>query len=132
MSEMLVIVVDVVHSDFYLNCRCHKRADVIAAQADGWRWGIVELTDPRFRIIKVFGYDVPTAQGFCVSEPLSKTCQARQYKLDIDNAAWPANFQPWLADNTRATPILPIVFPSVLQQMALLKMLKQPIVDPNP
>ena len=136
MAEMLVRVVDKVNTDLYLNCGCTKRADVIVVQADGWTWGLLEKTDPRYRIIRVPGYSLSAAQSYCAPEldvdpqHPSKTLQKRAFKLDIANAAWPAGFQTWLADDTRATPIFVAVFASVLATMALLKVLKPPVVDP--
>jgi hypothetical protein len=138
MAELLVRAHDKTNVvDFYANCQCTKRGDVVVAQADGWTWGAMEKTDPQYRIIRVFGLDLATASTFCAPElpidPLnpSKTLQTRQFKLDIDNAAWPAAFPAWLADDTRTTPMFAAVFANVLAQIALLKILKSPIVDPN-
>ena len=49
MSELLVRVHDKINEDFYLNCQCTKRGDVIVARPDGWPWGKEELANPDWR-----------------------------------------------------------------------------------
>jgi hypothetical protein len=137
MAEMLVRVVDKVGVDLYKDCQCTKRGDVIVAQADGWNWGLQEKTNPHYRIIKVPGLTVSAAQALCSPEVAvdpnnpSRTLQKRGFKLDLANVAWPAGFQAWLSDSTRATPVFTAVFGNVISAMALLKILKPPVVDPN-
>ena len=136
MAEMLVRVVDKINGDFYLNCQCTKRADVIVVQADNWNWGRMELTDPHYRIVRILGYPLTAAQTYTVPEmPTdpnnpSKTLQKRQYYLDLAHTIWPANFAAWLADDSRSQPILQVVFANVIQTMGVLKVTKPPIQDP--
>lgn len=90
MCELLVRVVDKVNSDFYLNCQCTKRGDVIVVQEDGWKWGKEELSNPDWRIISMPGIPVSQVLGLLAPElPIdpknpSRTLQRRAFKFDID------------------------------------------------
>ncbi len=94
MAELLVRVVDKVHADFYLNCACTKRGDVIAVQPDGWAWGTGELEHPEWRIIALPGVDPSDLSGLLAPEldvnpkHPSKTLQRRAFKLDLDHPAF--------------------------------------------
>lgn len=91
MTEILIRVRDKVSDDFYLNCQCTKRGDVIAVCPDGWGWGTEELSNPDYRIIKT---DLAEEEALLFladekdidsSQP-SKTLQKRRFKVDLDNA----------------------------------------------
>ena len=114
MAEFLIRVADKVNPDFYADCQCTKRGDVIVVQADGWGWGKEEKSLPFYRIIRHSNVTVAEASQFLAPElpvdPLnpSKTLKRRQFKLDIDVATLPTAVKNWLKDDTRATPILDI------------------------
>lgn len=90
MAELLVRTVDKVNEDFYLNCACTKRGDVIAVQDDGWPWGKEERANPEWTIIKVPGVPAEKFLSFLAPEPEtnskvpSRTRQRRAFKLDLD------------------------------------------------
>ena len=108
MAKLLVRVTDKVNTDFYLNCQCTKRGDVIVAQPDGQPWQKEELTNPVWRILQIASLDMITAATFVVPEmpadPLnpSKTLQKRAFKLDVDAIAkLAATFAAYIADDKR-------------------------------
>jgi hypothetical protein len=111
MAELLIRVVDKINDDVYKNAQCTKRGDVIVAQADGWQWGRVELSDPRYRIVRIPTLTVDEARAFTAPEPHtgpgkpSPTLQKRAFKFDVDHHTIPADFAAWLADDSRAVPI---------------------------
>jgi len=145
MPEILLRVVDKINSDFYLNCGCTKRGDVIVAQPDGWTWGVEELKNPDWRIVKLTIAD-PTQNAilmadlsaFLSSEPAvdplnpSKTLQRRGFFLDLANIAIPAGLQTYLNDATRAAPAFSVVAtPTQLTNLvAAIKLQRLPIADP--
>ena len=133
--ELLVRVKDKVNEDFYLNCQCTKRGDVIAAQADGWNWGIDELSLPFYRILKLPDMAKGDANALLAPEldtdPAnpSKTLQRRAFKLDLDHPSLPQDLQDFIADDSRKQP----TFLSSLSNINLLslKMAKVPVQDPT-
>lgn len=134
MAELLVRVRDKINSDFYLNCQCTKRGDVIVVQADGWAWGKEELSNPDWRIIKIPSITVSEALAYTAPEldvdlkNPSKTLQRRAFRIDIDNVAIPAGIKAYLLDNTRATSSMTLGI-SVAAIRAL-KTAKAPVQDP--
>lgn len=92
MAELLVRIVDKVNTDdFYRNCQCTKRGDVIAAQPDGWPWGREELATPDWRILSVPDMTVSEASVFLSAERdvdprhPSRTLQRRAFKINLDH-----------------------------------------------
>ena len=88
MAELLVRVVDKVNSDFYLNCGCTKRGDVITVQEDGWPWGKEEIANPEWQIIKVPGVPAVKFEAFLAPERSlngipSRTLRRRAFRLDL-------------------------------------------------
>lgn len=113
MAELLVFAKDRVNeTDFYKNLRLYKRGDVVVVCPDGWPWGKEELTSPLFRIVSIPSMTVSEASQFVAPEvdtdPLnpSKTLKRRQFKIDLSNASIAASLKQWLADDTRAVPIV--------------------------
>lgn len=90
MAELLVRVVDKVNADdFYLDCQCTKRGDVIAVVPDGWDWGREERANPEWTILSVPDMSVGEAQMLVSAEPAqalapSRTLQRRAFGLDLD------------------------------------------------
>lgn len=107
MAEIIVRVKDKINKDFYLNCQCTKRGDVIEVQEDGWPWGTQDLANPDWRLIKLPQYSVADLQGFLAPElPTdiknpSKTLQRRAFKFDIDHIDLPQEFKDIVADDSR-------------------------------
>lgn len=105
--ELLVRVADKVNDDFYLNCKCSKRGDVIAAQPDGWRWGRDELTLPFWRIF--VAPDMPEGDALALTSPEletdpknpSRTLQRYAFKLNLDDPSLPADVAAFIADDAR-------------------------------
>ena len=134
MAELLVRVNDKINTDFYLNCQCTKRGDVIVVQGDGWAWGKEELKNPDWRIIKLPGVTVSAASVFLAPElpvdPLnpSKTLQRRIFKINLDDPSIPAAVAAVLADNKRTVPT--ITAAAVSFNLAALKVAKPSIADP--
>jgi hypothetical protein len=109
MAEILVRVVDKVNKEFYLNCRCTKRGDVIVVAPDGWKWGTDERTDPQYRIISLPQYSVEDLQAFLAPEQPTdpsqsqRTLQRRAFKFDVDHPDLPQAIRDCIADDTRAS-----------------------------
>lgn len=129
MCELLVRVVDKINSDFYLNCQCTKRGDVIVAQEDGWKWGKEELANPDWRIISMPGVPVNDVAGLLTPElptdpkVTSRTLQRRAFKFNLN--AITAD----LTDASRATSI--IAAPVAASDVASLIVAKPVIQDPT-
>lgn len=93
MAELLVRVVDKVNPDFYANTKCLKRGDVIAVCEDGWGWGVEELANPDWRILKIPDMTVAEASVFLAPErnrdpgQPSRTLQRRAFAIDLDHPA---------------------------------------------
>lgn len=135
MSELLVRVQDKINEDFYKNCKCSKRGDVIVAMPDGWNWGKDELTLPFYRIFKVPGLPLTEARALCSPEldvdpkHPSLTLQRRAFRLDIDNLIIPAQLKTYLLDGARANPSFSINLS--LAQLRSLKVVKPVVQDPS-
>ena len=112
MAELLVRVVDKVNPDFYMDCQCTKRGDVIVVQEDGWKWGREEKSLPFYRIIRIPGMSVSEASQFLAPElpidPLnpSKTLKRRAFKFDLDAPTLPKGFGDFIADEKRDVAVL--------------------------
>jgi hypothetical protein len=138
MAELLVRVTDKVNpDDFYLNTKCTKRGDVIVVQPDGWAWGAMELSAPFWRIIKHSDLTVTEARALLAPEldtdpqHPSRTLQRRKFWLNLFKDAFPVALKNWLADDTRAVPMLDLTPVFSLTNFRGLKEEKPPIDDPN-
>lgn len=116
MAELLIRVVDKVNEDFYLNCQCTKRGDVVVAQPDGWAWGLEELKNPDWRIVVMPELSLGDAQAMLAPEldkdpkSPSKTLQRRAFKFDLDALATSSpDAKAFLADGKRSSPIIKFV-----------------------
>lgn len=91
MCELLVRTEDKINEDFYRNCQCTKRGDVIAVVEDDWNWGADELSHPFWTIIKMPGVSIEEANFLITPEmptdPFnpSKTLQRRAVRLNLDD-----------------------------------------------
>lgn len=109
MAEILVRVVDKVNEDYYLNCGCTKRGDVIVVAPDGWKWGVEERANPEWRILSLPQYSVEDLQAFLAPEKEtdpsnpSRTLQKRGFKFDVDHPDLPQEISDCIADDTRAS-----------------------------
>lgn len=134
MSELLVRVADKINSNFYLNCQCTKRGDIVACCADGWPWSIAEKTLPFWRILKLPNVTVAQVTPYLVPElpvdPLnpSKTLQKRAFKLDLSNVVLPAALKTFIQDDTRAQPSY--TFNASAATIASITIRKSTIADP--
>lgn len=137
MAQLLIRVVDKVHPDFYENTKNTKRGDVVMACPDDWVWGSEAMTAPYWRIIKHTQLPLSEAQALMTPEldvdpqNPSRTLQKRAFKLNIDAAALPQAIKTWLADDSRATPVLDVTPLVNLTNFRALKVTKPPIQDPN-
>lgn len=132
MAEFLIRVKDKVNPDSpYLDVRCLKRGDVVDVCPDGWPWSQKELTEPFWRIVAVSGMTLDEAKTFLEPEPgdinLNRMLRRRAFFVDVDNTSLPKAIKTWIADDTRATPILSIT----LTRIRDLKTAKTPLTDPN-
>lgn len=138
MSELLIRVQDKVNADFYLDCQCTKRGDVIVARPDGWPWGHDELTAPFWRILKVPALPLAEAEALTGPElpvdPQSpgRTLRRRAFKLDLDALlaapAIPQALKDYIRDDTRAAATFMVVLPLVA--VRAVKVAKPAIADP--
>lgn len=88
--QLLVRVVDKTSNDSSKNYELTKRGDVIAAKPDGADWGMLELTNPEWRIISVPDMSEAQANALLVPEtpPLNnprQICRKRAFKVDVDS-----------------------------------------------
>lgn len=112
MAELLMMVVDKTHSDPSVDPRCFKRGMVICVQPDNWPWGLEELRNPDWRILRVPKADPDDLLGLTAEEPFTDTKnltprKRRAFRLDleaaeIDKAGLREAFNP-------ATPPEPII-----------------------
>ena len=132
MAEIIVRVINKVNKDFYLNCKCTKRGDVISVCPDGWSWGSAELTSPEYRILVFPNLTVDDVSPLTVPEKdidpknPSKTLQKRAFKLDLDSPLIPKEMVNALNDNTRKNPLIKL---SVPFNVLLIKVAKPSIQD---
>lgn len=138
MAEFLIRVVDKVNAeDFYRDCQCLKRGDVVWAADDGWPWSREELVAPYWRVIKVPALPLSEAQAFLASEKdsdpahPSRTLQRRAFKLDLDALTSIGPLATYLADDTRTQPFFTVSGAARLSAFRAAKVLKAPIADPN-
>lgn len=118
MCELLVRVVDKINDDFYKNCECTKRGDVIVGKEDGWAWGKEELANPDWRIVALPGVPLSHVMALLQYElqvdpnHRSRTTQKRAFKLDLDALVAPASrgntHASAMADAKRVTPVVQI------------------------
>lgn len=136
MAELLVRVRDKVNvTDFYADCKCTKRGDVIVVCPDGWPWGDQELTRPEYRLVRLQGVGVAAVTPYLAPEldidPThpSRTLQRRLYKIDFSNLTIPTAFKTFVADDTRTTPMFVVPAAQVATIQAAIVQ-KAPIPDP--
>lgn len=98
MAELLIFTTNTIGDDVYKNAKLPKRGDVITVQEDGWNWGIEELSDPRFLVLKVpkelavtfkplTSMEVPTELGTDAqmdATQVTNTLQYRGFHIDLD------------------------------------------------
>lgn len=112
MAELLIRVIDKVNPDFYKNCQCTKRGDVIAVCPDGNRWGDRELNAPHYRIIKMPKMTVEEGSILLAPEPEkdpsnpSRTLQRRAFKIDLDSKDIPADITAYIDDPSLSKAIM--------------------------
>lgn len=91
MAELLVRVMDKTSANPLLDCKLTKRGHVICVQPDGWTWGLEEVANPAWRIVRVPGVDPSDLTGLLAPEPEvdpknpSLYLQRRAFKLDLDH-----------------------------------------------
>ncbi len=133
MAELLVRVKDKVNADFYLDCQCMKRGDVVHVGEDGHPWSKEEQTNPIWRILKVPDMDMATARTYLTPEvntdpkSPSKTLQKRMFKIDLDDPAISSDSKTFVSDDKRTQPALLIQDSAAF---ATLKEVKPAIEDP--
>jgi len=132
MCEILVLALDKVSDDPYLDAKQYKRGDVVAIRPDGWLWGKQELVNPLFRIIKVPRVTVSQASAFLGPEldtdPTnpSKMLRLRAFKLDLEGLPGVvAN----LEDPKRRNPLFKASMSP--EKLLALKVEKVRLADPN-
>jgi hypothetical protein len=95
MAELLVFATDTTGDDVYKNAKLPKIGHVIHVAEDGWNWGLEELSNVAFRIVKVPGATVETFQHLLSWEQptvplppnesaasLTNTLQHRGFRID--------------------------------------------------
>ena len=130
MCELVIMVSDREPADH----RSFVRGDVIAAGADGTDWGREGGVHPQWRTLRLPHVTVSDVASLLSSEVAtdpqnpSARLQRRGFRLDLD--AMPAGVQAWLADDTRATPVLerPWVWGDLVQYRYQVEALPDPTV----
>lgn len=128
MAKLVVMVRDIVSEDFYMNCRCLKRGDVVDILPDDMSLGVEGDIHPQWR--SIIAPQTPSDLSiFLAPEPSvgptrSRTLQARSFNLDIDNPALPQSFKDFLmADHNGVAYVADF---DVMQY----RVRKNPIMDP--
>lgn len=135
MASLLVVVHDKINPDFYKDCQCYKRGDVVDVHPDDWVYGRLELTDPLFRIFIIPALSESEASAYLFwevpTDPQnpSRTLQRRGFCLDLDSPIIPAAVRAYIDDDTRAQPTFTVTLNQA--QLRNLKKLRPPIADPN-
>lgn len=128
MAEFLVRIQDKISSDPYLDSKCLKRGDVVAIQPDGWAWGLAEINNPEWRILKFPLISIKNTSPFMAPEfntdPAnpSYVLRKRAFAIDLDNPIFNQLLQDNKADN---------IFWLSEQEVFALKISKDPLEDPN-
>lgn len=110
MADLLIRIRDKESSgDAETDALQFKRGDVIAVWETPGPWGIEELRNPDWRILRLPNVSAADAQELMAPETDStvtaeRLMRKRRARLDID--ALPAPVRAWLADDSRAQPIL--------------------------
>lgn len=86
--ELLIRVVDKpLTGKQAIDCQRTRAGDVIVFQPDGWGWGIEEMANPDWRILRVADLKSVDAEALAASElPLAlddKLIQKRQFTIDL-------------------------------------------------
>lgn len=128
--ELLVRIRDKVSEDFHKNIALTKRGDVIVVMPDGHDWGIEELANPDWRIIRVpvsrVEAEAMVAHELKQSEEQDKRLlQRRAFKFDLDSLDKAS--LDWLADDSRKVPFLSLSAAA----MRAIKIQKPVIADHN-
>lgn len=146
MAEIAVVVVDTISSDFYQDCMCYKAGDIIEVLPDGWSWGVEDLRNPNWRILKFPGVPVTAFTQFTTpqipTDPKnpSKTLLRRAVRFvysALDSTNWASShpagvvtFKNFIADSTRQTQTLTV--PTALtQELATMTFVKPLVADPT-
>lgn len=110
MCEILIIAKDTPHPDPVIDTKRYKSGDVVVAMDDGWQWGVEELTNPLFRIVKLPNIPLAEAEAFLGgqkdSDPAHPSRMLQRRAFGIDFSSLPKAVTNWWSDDTRATPIL--------------------------
>ena len=141
MAEILIFMQDRIGDDVPRNAKLPKRGDVVTVQADGWPWGTAELGDPMFRVVALPGvavstltdllsWEVPTDPNITIPSDLTNTLQYRGFNLNLALASTlPVAARNFLADDTRATPILTVSAGAARNAFLALKQKKAAIAN---
>lgn len=131
MCELLVFVRDKTNpNDPYKDARLYKAGDVVVVVPDGWKWGLRELDNPDWRIIKIPNLAPAALQnlmdvGFNLGSLDAKNVlRRRSNRLDLA-AITDAGFADFLADDKRQQPSFTLGSAKVLAAVAL----KAPVND---
>lgn len=130
MAELLIRVHDKINADFYLNCQCAKRGDVIVICEDDWGWSAIERTTAEWRILRA-PESAADLSGLLAPEPAthptrrSRTLQRRQFHLDLDRMTGP--LKQYIDDDSRAAPL----FALAAGEIGNYHRRRPPIADPS-
>lgn len=136
MAEILLRVRDKTNpTDPYKDCKLTKRGDVICVQNDGWTWGVGELLEPFWRIVKLSSASAQQFEDMLGPElptdaTPSRMLQRRAFKYDLDAPTIPADIRAYLDDDSRVQPFIVL---SGLRANAFraLKIAKPRLADPQ-
>ena len=110
MAELCIFVKDTSDPDPAIDAKCFKRGDVLACGSDGFAWGIGEQSNACFRLVSIAAMSDAQAESLTTEQPgdpaVTPGLLARFYKLDIDDASLGSDFATWIADDSRATPMM--------------------------
>ncbi len=109
MTEIVIMMRDFPHPDPDVHVRRYHRGDILDYRVDGHPWSQAELTQPKFRHIRI-GLTMTEVDFMAKSEddPIKNKGRlwARVRKFDLDSILiGPGAFKEFLMDDTRTVPI---------------------------
>jgi hypothetical protein len=117
MCKAVVMVVDKIGADPYVDARSFKRGDVVDVVEDDHVFGKEEANHPQWRIFSFPGVSASEMRGFMAHEPEtdpsnpSAVLQLRAFGLDLTKLKDDASFAAIMAARIRKPPL---VDPNVL------------------
>lgn len=116
--ELLIRRHDKTNPDPEKDFFCLKSGDVVAVRLDGWNWGLQELSNPDWRIVRAVNLDPANADELVGADWTGKDKnngdspnRIRKYTLNQLSPLITPAFAAFWNDDTRTTPIYETTLP---------------------